>query len=184
MGDPFYADGLRFACARCSKCCTGEPGYVFLTKGDLRRLLDRFSLAFKDFFREYCTLVDTGLGLALSLRESARQADDVARQASGGDHRAKPDKPSFDCVFWAPGGCSVYDDRPIQCSTYPFWDSIISSSGSWEDEAFACPGIGKGELRSRSYIQERLLARRETGTILLGYGVDPECTDEDSILGS
>ena len=35
MSEPFYAEGLRFSCERCSACCRGEPGYVFLTKEDL-----------------------------------------------------------------------------------------------------------------------------------------------------
>ena len=30
--DPFYAEGLRFACTRCSICCRGEPGYAFFLK--------------------------------------------------------------------------------------------------------------------------------------------------------
>jgi hypothetical protein len=52
------------------------------------------------------------------------------------------------------------------------------------DEAAACPGIGAGELHSRESIEERLLARRKAGTIILSYGADPECADEDTILGS
>jgi uncharacterized protein len=166
MSDPFYAAGLRFSCTRCSACCRGAPGYVFLSKEDLGRLQKRLSLDFKGFFGKYCTLVDVGTGMALSLREGLRE---------GGSH---------DCLFWAPEGCSVYEDRPVQCSTYPFWATILDSEASWRDETRSCPGIGSGELRSKVYIEERLLARRGAGTIVLSYGVDPECSDEDSILGS
>jgi uncharacterized protein len=161
MADSFWAEGLSFSCTRCSACCRGEHGYVFLTKEDLRRLLKRLVLDFKSFFLEYCTLVDTGTGMALSLRENS----------------------AYDCILWRAEGCSVYEDRPLQCSTYPFWPSIMESRTSWNAEAQACPGIGAGELRSRSHIEERILARRGAGTIVLSYGVDPECTDEDTILG-
>jgi uncharacterized protein len=166
LGEPFYAAGLRFSCARCSYCCRGEPGFIFLSHGDLRRLLRRLSLDFKTFFRQYCTLVDTGVGMALSLRDVERE-----------NH-------VHDCVFWGSEGCAIYEDRPVQCSTYPFWSSIMVSKASWLGEARSCPGIGSGELRSRDYIEERLLARRKAGTIVLAYGVDPECSDEDTILGS
>lgn len=166
MGEPFYAQGIRFTCARCSACCRGEPGYVFLTKADLKRLLRRLGLDFKRFFHDYCTLVDAGNGMALSLREVTRN------------------KSSNDCVLWGEKGCSVYEDRPVQCSTYPFWPSIMGSRASWKREASACPGIDSGEPRSRNYIEERLLERREAGTIVLSYGADPECSDEDTILGS
>jgi Fe-S-cluster containining protein len=170
MADVFYAEGLRFSCARCSGCCRGEAGYVFLSKEDLIRLLRRLSLDFKRFFQEYCTLVDTGTGMALSLR-------DVARSEKGG-------KASFDCALWGEEGCSVYEDRPVQCRTYPFWASIVEDDASWRREARSCPGMGSGELRSRAYIEERLLARRGAGTLVLSYGVDPECADEATILGS
>jgi uncharacterized protein len=91
---------------------------------------------------------------------------------------------AYDCVFWGEGGCAVYEDRPVQCSTYPFWDSILDSRVSWRDEGRSCPGIGAGEPKSREYIEGCLLSRREAGTIVLSYGVDPEFSDEDTILGS
>jgi uncharacterized protein len=182
MGDAFYASGLRFSCTRCSLCCRGEPGYIFLSKDDLRALLRRLRLDFKTFYRKYCTLVDTGTGMALSLRDVV--ARDVVAVDAPRDKGSLGSKPTHDCVFWGSGGCEVYEDRPVQCSTYPFWASILDSKASWREEALSCPGIGSGELRSRSYIEERLLARRGAGTIVLAYGVDPECSDDDSILGS
>ena len=32
------------------------------------------------------------------------------------------------------GQCSIYDVRPVQCSTYPFWPSLLASKEDWEDE--------------------------------------------------
>lgn len=163
MGDVFYGEGLRFSCARCSSCCRGGPGYVFLSKEDLRRLLARLSLAFPAFFAEYLTTVDMGTGYALSLRE----------------------KPNYDCVFWGEAGCAVYEDRPVQCSTFPFWSSILASEEDWLDAGRDCPGIGRGELRSRAYIEERLHARRAAGTLLLtkDEAAHPERIDADTLLG-
>ena len=34
---PWYADGLRFTCTMCGKCCTGEPGYVWTTDEELAK---------------------------------------------------------------------------------------------------------------------------------------------------
>lgn len=67
MEEPFYAGGLRFSCERCSGCCRGGPGYVFLSKDDLARLLSRFRLGFPDFYKRYCTLVDTGYRICAEL---------------------------------------------------------------------------------------------------------------------
>jgi len=161
MDDPYYAQGLRFSCVKCSSCCRGAPGYVFLSKSDLARLLDCLHLDFPRFFRDYCTLVDSGIGLSVSLAE----------------------KDNYDCVFWSDRGCSIYDSRPVQCSTYPFWSNIVDSPEEWKSESARCPGIGRGELRSRHYIEDRLYERRSAGTIILEYGTDPESIDADTILG-
>ena len=161
MDDPFYARGLAFMCAKCSSCCRGAPGYVFLSKADLSRLLEGLHLDLPRFFREYCSLVDTGIGLSLSLAEKA----------------------NYDCVFWAEGGCSIYEFRPLQCSTYPFWSGIVDTFEGWKSESAHCPGIGRGELVSRSYIEDRLYERRSAGAIILEYGTDPESIDADTILG-
>lgn len=171
MGDTFYGDGLRFSCARCSYCCRGEPGFVFLSPADLLRLMRRTKLDFKSFFGKYCTLIDCGTGMALSLR-------DVRRKGAG-----EGAAPSYDCVFWGDEGCEVYEDRPVQCSTYPFWESILRSEESWREEARYCPGIGRGEPKPKPYIDACLAARREAGTFTIPYGVDPESADENTILG-
>jgi Fe-S-cluster containining protein len=162
MGEPFYADGLRFSCVRCSACCGGEPGYVFLAKNDLQRLLALLKLDFASFYRKYCRLVDTGLGMALSLNE----------------------KPNYDCIFLGEDACAVYEARPIQCSTYPFWAGILESPGNWRAEKAYCPGVDCGDMRSRDHIESCLSKRREAGTILLDYGADPETLSADTILGS
>lgn len=164
MDEPFYKDGLRFSCARCSGCCRGGPGYVFLSKADLARLLGRFGLGFPEFFRRYCTLVDTGIGFALSFAE----------------------KKNYDCIFWGAEGCSIYEDRPVQCSTFPFWNSVLATPETWAEAGDDCPGINNGELRSREYIEERLWLRRSEGQILIDAQMArrPELIDADTLLGS
>jgi Fe-S-cluster containining protein len=161
MGDPFYATGLKFTCTRCSTCCRGSLGFVFLTPDDLHGILGLLRLDFHTFFHKYCRLVDMGTGRSISLIE----------------------KPGYDCIFWNQGGCSIYEARPIQCSTYPFWASILADPGYWKEESCQCSGIGKGECRNRDYIEARLYARRAVGTIVLPYDADPETLDADSILG-
>lgn len=163
MGEPFYSKGLQFSCKRCSSCCRGGPGYVFLSREDLSRILEYLNLDFPAFFKKYCTLVDTGMGYDLSLSE----------------------KKNYDCVFWEEGGCAIYEARPVQCSTFPFWASILESPSSWREAGQDCPGICHGELRSREYIEERLWARRAAGTITIGYDKvkDTENIDANTLLG-
>ena len=47
---------------------------------------------------------------------------------------------SHDCIFFdrEKGGCSVYEARPKQCRTFPFWDYFKHRVDELKRE---CPGI-------------------------------------------
>ncbi len=163
MDKPFWNQGLRFGCTRCSACCTGEPGYVFLSADDLSRLLSGLGLDFPTFYSRYCRFVDMGEYHALSLKERS-------------DHS---------CIFWGEAGCEVYETRPIQCSTYPFWSSILESPSSWTEESKSCPGMNSGRTWEREEIEEALVARRARGLIRVDRETarHPELFDEAAFLG-
>lgn len=164
MDEPFWKAGLQFGCTRCSRCCTGEPGYVFLSAPDLRKLIAGMGLDLRSFISRYCRFVDMGEYHALSLKERS-------------DHS---------CIMWGDSGCTVYDARPIQCSTYPFWSSILESSATWKDESGYCPGIGEGRSWTFDEIGAALAERRALGLIRVDResAAHPELLDEASILGS
>jgi Fe-S-cluster containining protein len=63
---------------------------------------------------------------------------------------------NYDCIFWKNGGCTVYPSRPLQCKTFPFWESVLSSEAAWNGTSETCPGMGKGALYSKDEIQTRL----------------------------
>jgi len=134
----FYAAGLNFSCKRCSSCCRYDSGYVFLSEKDLEKLADSLGMAKDRFIKTYCRWV-TGMREAesLSLRE----------------------KSNNDCVFWESSGCSVYSARPLQCRSFPFWPSILSSSESWKIAAEACSGMNSGELHTQETIDRYLKLR-------------------------
>ncbi|GHV14147.1 zinc/iron-chelating domain-containing protein [Spirochaetia bacterium] len=134
---PFYADGLRFSCARCSACCRYEKGYVFLSEKDIGLLAAEQKMGRDGLIKTYCRWVAFEGGVEyLSLKE----------------------KSNYDCIFWR-DGCGVYAARPLQCRTYPFWDSIMVSTEAWETAKSGCLGIGKGELHSMAKINTHLEAR-------------------------
>ncbi len=132
--DPWYADGLRFKCTGCGKCCTGSPGYVFLALSDLDRLAQHFSLTPKAFAAKYTYRVDEKISLI---------------DRPGSDH----------CVFLVDNKCSVYEARPSQCRTFPWWLYFLRDANSWKDAAERCEGINHPDapLVSSLYIQEQCL---------------------------
>ena len=36
----WYKDGLQFECTGCGDCCTGEPGYVWVSEQEIQNLAD------------------------------------------------------------------------------------------------------------------------------------------------
>lgn len=130
----FYAPGLRFSCIRCSACCRYESGFVFLSEKDVAFLVKSIKMEYNDFIETYCRWVPAEGGMErLSLKE----------------------KPDYDCIFWKEG-CSVYEARPLQCRTFPFWRSILTSSKIWKLTSASCPGMGKGTLFTRNEIESCL----------------------------
>lgn len=54
--------------------------------------------------------------------------------------------------------CSVYEARPEQCRTFPFWESILSDPAAFERARAVCPGIA---VRAAADRRERAFKRLE-----------------------
>ena len=131
----FYDNGLRFECNRCSCCCRIKPGFVYLSRRDLTNLCIWFKLNDKTFIEKYCRWVifyDNTEVLCLKETEA------------------------YDCVLWSKDGCTAYENRPVQCSTYPFWSHFLEHECDWDDNERDCPGINKGRLHTKEEIEAQL----------------------------
>lgn len=64
-----------------------------------------------------------------------------------------------DCVFLQQtnqgGGCAIYDVRPAQCRSWPFWEWNLDSPDAWNSTARKCPGINRGCLYTPEEIQDK-----------------------------
>jgi Fe-S-cluster containining protein len=135
MNEKWYEEGLRFECLPdCSACCSdhGEYTALYLTAGDVRRLAKYFSITQAEFKKRYTTIED----------------DDLLLQM---------DQP--DCPFLNEGLCEVYDSRPIQCRTFPFWKENLKSRRTWIKLCEFCPGIDIGPLHDAKAIATELNKR-------------------------
>ncbi|MDR2659249.1 MAG: YkgJ family cysteine cluster protein [Spirochaetaceae bacterium] len=126
----FYDDGLKFSCQRCSMCCRAGPGFVFLSREDAETISRSLNMPLNEFIQVYCRWVHWEDGQRLSLKE----------------------KTSLDCIFWDEG-CSIYEARPVQCRTYPFWEAMLASEEAWRRIGFDCPGAGNGSLVCKDFIE-------------------------------
>jgi len=135
-GKQFYKEGLRFECQGDGKCCVtrGRYGYVYLSFGDRRRLAAHLKLSLTAFTAAYTKKVD---GL-------------YELQYTGKD-----------CPFLQDNRCRVYEARPWQCRTWPFWPENMDAT-VWEKEVVSwCPGAGKGRLYTADEIEKIIAKKKE-----------------------
>ena len=67
------------------------------------------------------------------------------------------EKPNYDCVMLDGGArCLVYEVRPVQCRTWPFWPGNLASPQAWQAAARRCPGMDAGPR----YVFEQIEALR------------------------
>lgn len=103
-------EGFHFSfnpdiCASCGgKCCYGESGYIFASVGELQNMASFLKIDFEDFCLKYVKKV--GLRYSLIEKRCLNKSMGVA------------------CVFFDEDKkiCSIYDVRPKQCRTFPFWE--------------------------------------------------------------
>lgn len=133
---PWYKNGLPFSCTECGKCCTGSPGAVWLTEDEIRAIAEARDETLEQVLLNYVRVIDG----RYSLQERRRGSN-------------------YDCVFLDGKRCTIYEARPTQCRTYPWWPQNLESRDNWERTQRECEGINEdAKVFSLEEIQSRLQA--------------------------
>lgn len=139
-GNEWWKDGMRFECQGSGQCCTsrGEYGFVFLSKADRQKMAKHLNVSTSMFTKKYCDKRDDSYHL-------------------------KEDPKNIDCMFLKnKNRCSVYEARPTQCRTWPFWPEVMNAKTWSKEVASYCPGVGKGKLYTREEINRILIEQAES----------------------
>jgi hypothetical protein len=72
QSQPWYADGLRFTCQQCGNCCTGGPGYVWISVEEVGRLARLLHLTKSEVVEQYCRKIDGQAQPARAAQSSRR----------------------------------------------------------------------------------------------------------------
>src|SRR5688572_18227267 len=119
---PWYAPGLSFRCTGCGNCCTGSPGFVWVSTEEIAAIAAH---------------LDKSIGeIRLLHTRPARGLTSLTEFANG------------DCTFFDPQTrkCRIYEARPRQCRTWPFWESNVETPEAWSRTQANCPGAGQGDF--------------------------------------
>jgi Fe-S-cluster containining protein len=107
------------ACESCAgNCCIGESGYIWINIVEIEALSKYLGLTLDSFREKYLFKV----GYKYSIKEVELENN------------------SFACYFFdlEKRKCSIYDYRPTQCRTFPFWEYFKNN----EKEVYKeCPAI-------------------------------------------
>jgi Fe-S-cluster containining protein len=130
----WYVAGLHFECQACGNCCSGpQQGFIWVTKTEIELIANFLKISPEQLRKKY-------------LRRFAFRTTII-------EH---PD--TKDCIFLKEQAgqkiCAIYQVRPNQCRTWPFWPSNLSTINAWNKAAQKCPGINKGKLYSFEEIEK------------------------------
>ena len=130
---PWYVAGLHFDCVQCGTCCSGPgEGYIWLTRPEVKLIAESLKMTVEQLRAKYLKRV----GLRTSIIEHRITKDCIFLQESAGQR-----------------GCVIYEVRPSQCRTWPFWPENLKNPDAWNEAARKCPGINRGRLYTYKEIE-------------------------------
>ena len=110
---------LPSACASCGgRCCIGESGYIWVNYKEIEAIANFLNLSIEDFAQKYLIRAKN----RYSLKEF------------------KVKELGYVCTFFdiEKRVCKIYDVRPNQCRTFPFWEQFKTDTKELIKE---CPGV-------------------------------------------
>lgn len=126
--EKFYKKGLKFGCIGCGNCCKIGDGYVHATREELESIAEYMNLSLEETIQTF-------------VEQSIDEHTYELKSSSEGE-----------CIFLKDNRCIVYELRPLQCRTFPFWPENIKSFYRWKSLKEFCPGIDAGKLYSADEI--------------------------------
>jgi Fe-S-cluster containining protein len=185
-------ESIGFECTRCGACCRAdecgdgdhaavdsEPHTATVFPDEVRALQAATEYDWRDVARPMpYGLTEGPEGMAGETFEWALQTDDCG-----------------DCTFYesadGTGRCTVHDDRPLICETYPFSVALGGTSqpmGEAVDEAgmvraHECEGLGRDISREDSEALARALKERAVRELTEAIGVRDEYEPVDRAAG-
>lgn len=128
----FWKKGVHFECVQeCTECCE-IPGLVFVHESEIERIAGHRNVTPEKF-------------------------RNTSLKPYWGDVYYLDYPEEEPCMFLGDDGCAIYDVRPVQCASFPFWPENLSDHKIWKGLKKFCPGIDKGKLYSPEEILEILL---------------------------
>ena len=131
MSNIIIKDGFDFSfdelkCGECEGvCCIGERGFIWLNSSEMKEIAKFLQINLDEFKDKYLKKVN----YKYSIKEK------------------RISEKNYECLFFDRkiGGCTIYNVRPKQCRTYPFWEYFKNNTDELMQECIAITEIKKGK---------------------------------------
>ncbi len=111
---------FSFQCKGCGNCCAGGEGYIWLTREEQTEISEALKIPLEKFLKKYTKNINGRISL-------------IEFQNSKNDYW---------CIFLDKNRkCKIYEHRPKQCRTYPYWKEIMDDDEYLKLNAEICNGI-------------------------------------------
>lgn len=167
---PWYENGLQFSCTGCGKCCKVD-GDVWLAPEEVTQITQHLGLNISEFRSNYI------------------KAEILPTDGNEEESWMCLKRDQGACIFLGEDNrCKIYDHRPIQCQTYPFWPSLLTDAEAWRDEAVVPDDvtIDEGSSSERHWSAElggcEGIAMTTTKEMKEGEKSDSEAEHESTIV--
>jgi uncharacterized protein len=134
---PWYKKGVRFHCTQCGKCCTGKPGFVWVSEQEIEQIA------------AYLGISDAECKIRYLKKREGKYCLIDKKSAN------------WDCIFLKDKLCTIHPVRPKQCQSYPWWPEHLKSEESWSIIENECEGanpsaplIAYGEIEANLKITQ------------------------------
>lgn len=120
---------LPFDCTGCGKCCQ-TIGEVYLNPSEIQKTAETLNISIEDLKQKYSSReIKSKRGESENWIVLKQKYNNNISDGNGSDTTSS-------CIFLddETKHCMIYEARPLQCSTYPFWPRIMDSIDDWNEE--------------------------------------------------
>lgn len=156
--------GLRFKCELCGRCCRGlNEGYVFIYGDKILNIARSLDLDLSDFIRDYCEIIDAEYRIFTKSPIKPTKKKVYLKSIV-----LKQSEEDGSCIFLrADKKCKIYENRPIQCQTWPIWFDVMTNKNDFKEAKEKCPGFKNSDGNHAHLIEKRKILETIRDEILL-----------------
>jgi Fe-S-cluster containining protein len=124
---PWFAENnLPFDCTGCGNCCKTR-GDVYMSPTETKDAATLLGLSISEFKEQFVEEEEVTVAMSLDPEQIP--------EGETGWTVLRHKQEDGSCIFLSDEGmCNIYEARPVQCSTYPFWPRIMANRDAWNSE--------------------------------------------------